>query len=238
MASGNFDLKRRRVLAAVAAAACAVLIGVSAFGIFTASGGDVAALFQTTAETGSSDGQAGEADANSGAADQETDDGASGDSSASQDDGAGSDGSGNAVDSSGGSGNAGGDSGSGNPGGGSSAGSATGGSGSSSSTPDTVTVRISVDSSAADGRVSASKTVTFEQGATVYDALCALGLSVSASDGPFGVYVSAIGGLAEKEFGGQSGWKYSVNGSEPSEACSKYVLSDGDVVRWYYALEA
>ena len=106
------------------------------------------------------------------------------------------------------------------------------------SKPSTVTVRVVVDSSAADGSVSASKTLTFEKGASAYDALCGLGLTVNASQSAYGVYVSGIGGLAEKTYGGQDGWKYSVNGTVPGMSCSSYKLSDGDVVRWFYALDA
>ena len=76
---------------------------------------------------------------------------------------------------------------------------------------------------------------TFEQGATVYDALMACGLSVNASSTPLGIYVNAIGGLAEKEYPGESGWKYSVNGEVIMRSCDSVVLQDGDVVRWFYA---
>lgn len=97
-----------------------------------------------------------------------------------------------------------------------------------------VTVTISVTSSAVGNPVSSSGTFTFNEGATVYDALCALGLSVNAHGSSFGTYVAAIGGLAEKEHGGTSGWMYSVNGATPDKACSNYVLSNGDSVVWYY----
>lgn len=97
-----------------------------------------------------------------------------------------------------------------------------------------VTVTVSVTSSAVGNPVSSSGTFTFNEGATVYDALCALGLSVNAHGSPFGTYVAAIGGLAEKEHGGTSGWMYSVNGATPDKACSNYVLSNGDSVVWYY----
>ena len=100
--------------------------------------------------------------------------------------------------------------------------------------PATVTVSVSVDSSAADGRMSGGANPTFEQGATVYDALMACGLSVNASSTPLGIYVSAIGGLAEKEYPGESGWKFSVNGEVIMRACDSVVLQDGDVVRWFY----
>ena len=98
----------------------------------------------------------------------------------------------------------------------------------------TVTVYVSVSSSAVGNPVSGGGTFTFNQGATVYDALCACGLSMNAPNTGYGIYVSAIGGLAEKEHGGHSGWMYSVNGAVPMTACSNYVLSNGDSVSWYY----
>lgn len=97
-----------------------------------------------------------------------------------------------------------------------------------------VTVTVSVTSSAVGNPVSSGGTFTFNEGATVYDALCALGLSVNAHGSSYGTYVSAIGGLAEKRYGGTSGWMYSVNGTTPMTACSNYVLSNGDNVVWYY----
>lgn len=100
--------------------------------------------------------------------------------------------------------------------------------------PKTVTVSISVDSSAVGGPVSGSGTFTFEEGATVYDALCALGLSIGSQDSIHGVYVSSINGLAEKEHGASSGWMYAVNGKLPNMACSAYKLVDGDSIQWRY----
>ena len=97
-----------------------------------------------------------------------------------------------------------------------------------------VTVTVSVTSSAVGNPVSSGGTFTFNEGATPYDALCALGLSINAHGSSYGTYVAAIGGLAEKEHGGTSGWMYSVNGVTPMTACSNYVLSNGDNVVWYY----
>lgn len=113
-------------------------------------------------------------------------------------------------------------------------GSASTGSQSGSQQPGYVTVTVSVTSSAVGNPVSSGGTFTFNEGATVYDALCALGLSVNAHGSSYGTYVAAIGGLAEKEHGGTSGWMYSVNGVTPNTACSNYVLSNGDNVVWYY----
>lgn len=100
--------------------------------------------------------------------------------------------------------------------------------------PKTVTVSISVDSSAVGGPVSGSGTFTFGEGATVYDALCALGLSIGSQDSIHGVYVSSINGLAENEHGASSGWMYAVNGKLPNMACSAYKLVDGDFIQWRY----
>ena len=97
-----------------------------------------------------------------------------------------------------------------------------------------IAVSVSVSSSAVGGSVSGGGTFTFNQGATAYDALCACGLSVNARGSQYGLYVSAIGGLAEKEHGGKSGWVYSVNGVSPMTSCANYVLSDGDAVSWFY----
>lgn len=109
-------------------------------------------------------------------------------------------------------------------------GSASSGGQSGSQESNYVTVTVSVTSSAVGNPVSSSGTFTFNEGATAYDALCALGLSVNA----YGTYVAAIGGLAEKEHGAKSGWMYSVNGTAPMTACTNYVLSNGDNVVWYY----
>lgn len=100
--------------------------------------------------------------------------------------------------------------------------------------PGRVTVTVSVTSSAVGNPVSSGGTFTFNEGATAYDALCALGLSINAHGSSYGTYVAAIGGLAEKEHGGTSGWMYSINGVTPNTACSNYVLSNGDTVVWYY----
>lgn len=113
-------------------------------------------------------------------------------------------------------------------------GSASSGGQSGSQESNYVTVTVAVTSSAVGNPVSSGGTFTFNEGATAYDALCALGLSVNAHGSSYGTYVAAIGGLAEKEHGGTSGWMYSVNGVAPNTACSNYVLSNGDSVVWYY----
>lgn len=119
---------------------------------------------------------------------------------------------------------------------GSGSGSASGsGSGShaGSSESKSIVVSVTVDGSAA-GAGSSSANIRLSRGATAYDAIAACGVSFNAKSTSFGMYVSSIGGLAEKEHGGMSGWVYAVNGYEPNTACSNYELHDGDSLVWTY----
>lgn len=96
-----------------------------------------------------------------------------------------------------------------------------------------ITVTVTVDGSAA-GWESSSVAVTVPAGSTAYDALVATGVSVSARQTGYGIYVSGIGGLAEKEHGSGSGWTYAVNGVRPDRSAASYTLSKGDVIVWSY----
>lgn len=98
-------------------------------------------------------------------------------------------------------------------------------------------ISITVDASE-HGNVYFSENVTLDEGTSVYDALKATGLSTNARDTQYGVYVAAIGGVAEKSAGGESGWKYSVNGAEPGTSCSNYILKSGDVIKWKFVTKA
>ena len=96
-----------------------------------------------------------------------------------------------------------------------------------------VTVSLTIDATPV-GMPPSSVVVTLEQGASVYDALIASGANVNARNTGYGVYVAAINGVAERDFGAQSGWMYAVNGVYPNTACSNYVLSDGETISWVY----
>ena len=50
-------------------------------------------------------------------------------------------------------------------------------------------------------------------------------------------YVKGINHLYEKNAGTYSGWKFKVNGEEPSYGSSSVYLNDGDVIQWYYTCE-
>ena len=100
-----------------------------------------------------------------------------------------------------------------------------------------VRVTVTIDARA-DGGSSSSYIVSLDPGATAYDALVATGAGVNARSTAMGVYVAAINGYAEKDQGGESGWKYAVNGSYPGYSAGSYTLSDGDAVTWVYVTSA
>ncbi len=104
----------------------------------------------------------------------------------------------------------------------------------SPSDSNTVTVSVVISSAAVGNSVSTSQTITLSQGATVYDALLATGISVNATNSSMGIYVAAIGGLAEKQHGSMSGWTYYVNGVWANKSCGFWTLNDGDQIYWEY----
>ena len=232
--------RRRAIIAGVGIAVCLVIV-VACLG-FVRPGADggwsVAWLFQTTEESvqaaGSSSAAttAEELATDAGTADASEADGAA----AQQTDGASAQDTSSASSQQGNSSNQGAASGGNSPSSQGGASTSNPGAAGGAESSQTVTISVSIDSSQVGSPVSASGTYTFERGATAYDALCALGVSVNASTSQFGVYVMSIGGLAEKEHGGTSGWIYQVNGAQPATSASNYVLSDGDVVRWVYSV--
>lgn len=85
------------------------------------------------------------------------------------------------------------------------------------------------------GYIIEKESITLKKGATVFDALS----SVCSSNGVSlkhqnKAYIQSIGGLAEMDCGRSSGWMYRVNGETPMKGASKYTLSDGDRIEWYY----
>ena len=79
--------------------------------------------------------------------------------------------------------------------------------------------------------------VVLPQGANAYDALLGSGLLVNSRQTQFGIYVMAIDGVAERSHGSQSGWKYDLNDEFVPMSADKCVLSDGDVLHWYFSVD-
>lgn len=76
--------------------------------------------------------------------------------------------------------------------------------------------------------------VEFTEGETVLDVLKRIGSNNGISIANNGGYITGINGLNQKDCGAQSGWMYSVNGTFPSKSVDKYVLSNGDKVKFLY----
>lgn len=104
--------------------------------------------------------------------------------------------------------------------------------------PSEVVASINVTITGVDG-VMAQDYIEYEEGMSAYDALKVLaenyGITIKSSGLGQAVYVKGINGLMEFDYGGQSGWKYKVNGSYPSLGAGAYILKDGDQVEWLYS---
>ena len=90
----------------------------------------------------------------------------------------------------------------------------------------------------ASGEILKTTTMTFEQGDTVFDVLCAVRdkykLHMEYSGAKGNEYIEGINNLYEFDCGEQSGWMYKVNGVFPDHGCSAYYLSAGDEIVFCY----
>ncbi|WP_249028957.1 DUF4430 domain-containing protein [Tannockella kyphosi] len=84
-----------------------------------------------------------------------------------------------------------------------------------------------------------SGTIQVAQSSTVYEVLLEYTTSQSMELKTSGIgtsiYVKGIGGLNEFDYGGRSGWTYTVNGNYLSMSCGAYEIGEGDVIEWIYA---
>ena len=94
-----------------------------------------------------------------------------------------------------------------------------------------------------DGWILEPIEVKYETGDTVYDILARVckekKIQLDANYTPLysAYYVKGINQLYEFDCGERSGWTYSVNGYFPNYGCSKYEVSDGDVIEWRYTCD-
>jgi len=95
----------------------------------------------------------------------------------------------------------------------------------------------------ADGYILYPQTVEYSTGDSIYDVLYRVcrnnGIQIDASYTPVysAYYIKGIGQLYEYDCGQLSGWVFSVNGWFPNYGCSKYLVSDGDVIAWRYTCD-
>ena len=93
------------------------------------------------------------------------------------------------------------------------------------------------------GVIYAKKTVSFEEGETVFDVLSREmqknGIHMHSSFNPVfnSRYIKDINNLYEFDCGEGSGWMYRVNGVFPNYGCSQYQVEDGDTIEWLYTCD-
>ena len=93
------------------------------------------------------------------------------------------------------------------------------------------------------GVIYAKKTVSFEEGETVFDVLNREmkknGIHMAFSFNPVfnSRYIEGINNLYEFDCGEGSGWMYRVNGVFPNYGCSQYQVKDGDTIEWLYTCD-
>ena len=79
---------------------------------------------------------------------------------------------------------------------------------------------------------------TLKSKSTVYDlfkkACNDKGITYTAKDTMYSVYIVGINNIDEKDCGKDSGWMYSVNGSFPNVSVDSKKLKDGDKVVFTY----
>lgn len=79
---------------------------------------------------------------------------------------------------------------------------------------------------------------TLKSKSTVYDLLKKAcndkGITYTAKDTMYSVYIAGINNIDEKDCGKDSGWMYSVNGSYPNVSVDSKKLKDGDKVVFTY----
>ena len=86
-------------------------------------------------------------------------------------------------------------------------------------------------------------TVTFYEGESVFDVIQRVckeyNIHIEFSWTPVynSAYIEGIHNLYEFDCGAISGWMYRVNGWYPNYGCSRYQLSDGEVVEWRYTCD-
>lgn len=94
-----------------------------------------------------------------------------------------------------------------------------------------------------DGIIMPAQEISFNEGESVFDVLQRVTrenkIHMEFEDTPVynSAYIEGIHNLYEFDCGELSGWMYKVNGWFPNYGCSRYQLSDGDVIEWVYTCD-
>ena len=96
-----------------------------------------------------------------------------------------------------------------------------------------VNVLVSVDLTAADGKVETVE-ASVPAGSSVLDATQATTFMLDVQDSQYGKYVNAINGVATGDHGEQSGWLVAVNGKDLAVSADAQEVVEGDKIEWRY----
>jgi len=94
-----------------------------------------------------------------------------------------------------------------------------------------------------DGVIYKTQIVTFFEGESVFDVLLreminnSIHMEFEMTPIYNSNYIEGINNLYEFDCGELSGWMYKVNDWFPNYGCSRYLLSDGDVIEWIYTCD-
>lgn len=82
-----------------------------------------------------------------------------------------------------------------------------------------------------------NRALPFKDGETALDLFIKTCQSQSIAYSLKGSYIASVNGIAEFDYGAQSGWIYTVNGESMSVGCDSYLPKDGDIIEFKYITE-
>lgn len=88
-----------------------------------------------------------------------------------------------------------------------------------------------------DGVIYENQALTFEDGENVLGLFVKVCQSENIAYNVKGSYIASINGIAEFDYGAQSGWIYTVNGKNTSVGCASYIPKSGDIIEFKYITE-
>lgn len=103
----------------------------------------------------------------------------------------------------------------------------------SSTQAEQVKVTVSVDFTAADGKVETAE-ASVPAGASVLEATQATSFELDVQDSQYGKFVNAINGVATGSHGDQSGWLVAVNGKDLEVSADQQQVAEGDSIEWRF----
>ena len=82
-------------------------------------------------------------------------------------------------------------------------------------------------------QLSIEKTVTMPEKSTVFDALSAAVPVVTSRKFGMDHFVEEIAGI-RNDFASDCGWHFEVNGYRSNVPAERYLVKDGDLIKWLY----